>query len=45
MTTNPLPAPNSRHSFCYEPVPEIRWSLASCKLGCAPAVADGERSP
>jgi hypothetical protein len=40
---NPLPAANSRRTFCPWPLLQIHWFRAPSDLGCPEAVAEGER--
>ena len=44
MTTNPLPAANSRRPFCFRQLGEIRCSLVSSQPGLPAAVAEGAHS-
>ena len=42
--TNPLPAANSRRSFCFRRLGETCRSMALSELGSPAAVAEGDRS-
>lgn len=42
-TSNPVPAANSPHPFCFLRLGEIRYSQASSEPGCPAVVAKGDR--